>query len=282
MKTLSLICALLLPAANVALAAGTACPPQSAAIASSNNWIILGGDAKGAVRQVVAGEFGKDVDSQKRVLGQFDRCGRLLVADITYDKNEGSVILSMEQHIARVQRGWVAEYAWLVKVLKDGQAQVIDNRQGTISWRIGPQGNILSASDTFTSMGKAGATETTFHYDRHFQLEKSVARGSDETSNGVSSWRWNQQGQVTTASTARGKDTYTYDAQWREKRLDGTSTTPVSTLRSVDECQLWDDVGNCTLSYLHETETFAKGTLERHLTTAYKYQYWDRSADGDN
>ncbi len=36
---------------------------------------MLGGRAKGAVRKVIAGEFGKDVDSQKRVLGQFDPCG---------------------------------------------------------------------------------------------------------------------------------------------------------------------------------------------------------------
>jgi hypothetical protein len=61
---------LLFPVSGVALAASTACPPFSKNITSSNNWIMLGGDAKGAVRQVVAGEFGKDVDSQKRVLGQ--------------------------------------------------------------------------------------------------------------------------------------------------------------------------------------------------------------------
>lgn len=80
------------------------------------------------------------------------------------------------------------------------------------------------------------------------------------------------------STSARSKETYSYDNQWRELRLHGTSTTPVSTLRSVDECQLWDEVGNCTLSYLHETEVFAKGTIERHLSSAYKYQYWDRPA----
>lgn len=63
-----------------------ACGPHSKAVASSNSWIMLGGSAKGAVRQVIAGEFGKDVDSQKRVLGQFDPCGILLVADVTFDK----------------------------------------------------------------------------------------------------------------------------------------------------------------------------------------------------
>ena len=112
---------LLFPLSGSALAVSTACPPLSKNITSSNNWIMLGGDAKGAVRQVVAGEFGKDVDSQKRVLGQFDQCGDLMVADITYDKNEGNVVLTMEQHIARVQRGWVAEYAYLVKVVRAGK-----------------------------------------------------------------------------------------------------------------------------------------------------------------
>lgn len=272
---------LLLPLAFPALAASAACPPLSKNITSSNNWIMLGGDARGAVRQVVAGEFGKDVNSQKRVLGQFDRCGDLLVADISWDKSEGNVVLSMEQHIARVQRGWVAEYAYLVKVVQAGKEEVVDNRQGTISWQMGQHGNIVSATDKFTSMGKAGFTDTTFGYDRHFRLEKSIARGSDKLSNGESRWRWNPQGLVVSSITARSEDTYSYDPQLRELRLHGTATTPVSTLRSVDECQLWDDVGNCTLSYLHETEVFAKGTVERHLSAAYKYQYWDRP-DADN
>lgn len=269
---------LLFPVAGAALAASSTCPPLSKNITSSNNWIMLGGDAKGAVRQVVAGEFGKDVNSQKRVLGQFDQCGDLMVADITYDKSEGNVVLSMEQHIARVQRGWVADYAYLVKVTRAGKEEVVDNRQGTISWQMGQHGNIISASDKFTSMGKEGITDTTYRYDKHFRLEKSIARGSDELTNGENTWRWNPQGLVVASTSARSKETYSYDNQWRELRLHGTSTTPVSTLRSVDECQLWDEVGNCTLSYLHETEVFAKGTIERHLSSAYKYQYWDRPA----
>ncbi|MGP4130559.1 hypothetical protein OJE16_12620 [Pantoea tagorei] len=83
----SLITALALGALclSPALWAAT-CGPHSKAVASSNSWIMLGGSAKGAVRQVIAGEFGKDVDSQKRVLGQFDPCGILLVADVSFDK----------------------------------------------------------------------------------------------------------------------------------------------------------------------------------------------------
>jgi len=256
-----------------------ACAPHSKAVASSNSWIMLGGSAKGAVRQVIAGEFGKDVDSQKRVLGQFDPCGILLVADVTFDKKEHNVVLSMEQHIARVQGGWVAEYAYLVKVLKEGKEQVVDNRQGTISWLTGQHGNIVTASDKFTSMGKSGFTDTTYRYDAQLRLAKSVSRGTDALTNGESSWRWNPQGQVVSAVTARSKDLYTYDKDFREWQLHGTATTPVSSLRSVDECQLWDEVGNCTLSYLHETEVFDKGTIERHLSAAYKYQYWDRPAE---
>ncbi len=89
---------------------------------------MLGGSAKGVVRQVIAGEFGKNVDSQKRVLEQFDPCGILMVVDVTFDKKERNVILSMEQHIALVQGGWVEEYVYLVKVLKEAQEQVVDNR----------------------------------------------------------------------------------------------------------------------------------------------------------
>ncbi len=83
------------------------------------------------------------------------------------------------------------------------------------------------------------------------------------------------------AITARNKYRYTYDITSREWQLHGTATTPVSTLHSVDECQLWDDIGNCTLSYLHETEVFDKGTIERPLSAAYKYQHWDRPAEAE-
>ncbi len=164
---------LLLAVSGSPLYAASKCGPQSGVIASSNNWIMLGGSAKGAVRQVIAGEFGKDVNSQKRILGQFDPCGDLMVADVSYDKNERNVIFSMEQHIARVQGGWVAEYAWLVKVLREGKEVVVDNRQGTINWQMGKRGNIVSASDKFTSMGQRGFTDTTYRYDAHLRLEKA-------------------------------------------------------------------------------------------------------------
>lgn len=259
--------------------AAASCPPYSKAVTNSNNWILLGGSAKGQVRQVIAGEFGKDVNSQKRVLGQFDRCGDLLVADISYNKNERNVILSMEQHLVRVQNGWVAEYAYLVKVIRQGSEVVVDNRQGTIQWQKGKNGNIISASDKFISMGKAGFTDTTYRYDKRFRLLKSIARGTDPVSNGEYRYEWNPQGLVTRSTSARRKDTYTYDNQWRELRRNGSATTDVSTLRTVDECQFWDDKGNCTLSYLNETEVFDKGTIQRHLSAVYKYQYWDKPTE---
>ena len=92
-------------------AAASACRAGNAAVANSNTLILLGGNAKGAVKQVIAGEFGKDVNSQKRVLGQFDACGDLTVADVSYDKSERNVILSMEQHIARAA-GWRNMRIW--------------------------------------------------------------------------------------------------------------------------------------------------------------------------
>lgn len=280
MKRLNLLVFTLLSASFFSSAApAIRCDPQSQAIASSNNWIMLGGNAKGAVRQVIAGEFGKDVNSQKRILGQFDPCGDLMVADVSYDKSEHNVRLSMEQHIARVEDGWMAEYAYLVKVVKEGKEVVVDNRQGTINWLTGRQGNIVSASDKFISMGKHGFTDSTYHYDDQFRLQKSVSRGTDELTNGESHYRWNPHGLMVSTTSARGKDTYTYDEQLRELRLDGLTSTPVSTIRSVDECQLWDEVGNCTLSYLHETEVFTQGTIERHLSTAYKYEYWEQPAE---
>lgn len=271
--------AALLVVCSPSLQAKSVCMAKSAAISASNNWVLLGGNAKGNVQQVVAGEFGKDVDSQKRVLGQFDRCGSLLVADISYDKNERNVAFSMEQHISRVQGGWVAEYAYLVKVIRQGKEEVVDNRQGTVSWHVGRHGTITSSSDRFTSMGKNGFTDITYHYDPQLRLQNSVARGSDEDSNGVNRYRWNAQGQVTNADTERSKNRYTYDSQRREWKLDATEQTSVSMLHSADECQLWDETGNCTLSYLHETEVFAQGVIERHLTSAYRYQYWGSKSD---
>ncbi len=270
---------LLLLTPCLSLAAKPVCPPLSRNISSSNVWILLGGAAKGAVKQVIAGEFGKDVDSQKRVLGQFDRCGDLLAADISYDKREGNILLSMEQHIARVQRGWVAEYAWRVVTLKADQEQLVDQRQGTLSWRTGPRGNIVSASDKYVTMGSSGSAAIVYHYDSRFRLQKSVTRDSDTQNNSENSWRWNARDQVIATTSGRSKETWRFDEQWRELGLTGVATTPVSTLHSVDNCQLWDETGNCTLSFLYEKEVFAKGTIERHLTSAYKYQYWDQPAE---
>ena len=153
------------------------CPASSQAVNDSNSVIMLGGTSKGAVRQFVVGEFGKDVDLQKRLLGQFDRCGKLTIADISYDKNEGNVLLKMEQHIARVTDGWQAEYFYSVIVQQQSKSVEVSNKQGTINYKVGKNGNITSSTDVFTSMGDKGFTETTYRYDKDFRLLKSVARG---------------------------------------------------------------------------------------------------------
>lgn len=259
---------------STSLLADETCSPHSRQVADSNNLIMLGGTAKGQIRQFVGGEFGKDVNSQKRILGQFDPCGSLTVADISYDKNENNVLLTMQQHISRVAHGWVAEYAWLVKVEKAGKQTVVDNRQGTISWQVGKQGTILSATDSFTNMGKKGFTETTYQHDRQLRLQNSVARGSDDEANGVMRYQWDRRGLITAMRSEKGKDLYSYDNLQRELRIHGTHVTAASTLDTLDECQLWDVIGNCTLSYSRQTETYANGTLQRNFGTAYRYDYY--------
>lgn len=258
-------------------AAGAAehCPANSKAINDSNNVIMLGGTAKGQVRQFVVGEFGKDVDLQKRLLGQFDRCGNLTVADISYDKNEGNILLKMEQHIARVTDGWQAQYIISVMVQQQGKAVEVSNKQGTINYQAGKNGNITSSTDVFTNMGEKGFTETTYSHDRHFRLLKSVSRGSDNLTNGEYRYQWSDKGQVLSTTSEKSKETYTYDRQSRELRLHSVASTPVSTITTIDECQSWDDIGNCTLSYSRETEVSDKTTVRRNISAAYRFEYWD-------
>jgi len=251
------------------------CPADSKAANDSNSVIMLGGTSKGEVRQFVVGEFGKDVDLQKRLLGQFDRCGNLTVADISYDKNEGNVQLKMEQHIARVTDGWQAEYSYSIMVQQQGKTVEVSNKQGIINYKVGKRGNITSATDIFTSMGEKGFTETTYSHDDNLRLLKSVARGTDNLTNGEYHYQWNDKGQVSTTTSAKSKETYTYDKQNRELRLHSVTTTPVGVITAIDECQSWDDIGNCTLSYSRETEVMDKLTVKRNLSAAYRFEYWD-------
>lgn len=266
-----------LPGSGAALAAES-CRNAGGAINNSNSVILLGGTAKGQIKQVVMGEFGKNVNSQKRVLGQFDRCGRLTVADISYDKDERNVVLAMEQHISRVDHGWLAEYQISVSVKKENALVEVNNKQGIISYMVGEKGNIISASDSFILMGNKGFTETTYNYDKHLRLSSSVARGSDALTNGEYRYRWSADGLLLGSDSAQGKESYSYDRQQRESGLRAISNNRNGTTVTLDECQSWDDIGNCTLSYSQETETDGKETLQRQLAAAYRFEYWESVA----
>ena len=259
--------------------AAEACRATPEAVKQSISVILLGGTAKGPIKQVVMGEFGKNVNSQKRVLGQFDRCGQLVVADISYDKNDQNIVLAMEQHIFRVSHGWLAEYQISVKVQKNNALVEVNNKQCNISYMVGNQGNIISASDSFTLMGEKGFTETTYNYDKQLRLSSSTSRGSDALTNGEYRYRWAPAGLLLGSSSAQSQESYRYDNQQRELGMRMVNTTSNGSITTLDECQSWDTTGNCTLSYSHETEIAGQETLQRQRGTAYRFEYWDEKTD---
>ncbi|MFD1803291.1 hypothetical protein ACFSFZ_13965 [Mixta tenebrionis] len=265
---------------GVALAAGT-CHAASEAIKNSNSVIMLGGTVKGKIKQVVMGEFGKNVNSQKRLLSQFDSCGQLTVADMSYDKVEKNVVLAMVQHITRVSQGWLAEYQISVKVKKEDALVEVTNKKGVISYMVGEKGNIISASDSFVLMGNKGFTETTYRYDKQLRLLSSVARGSDELSNGEYHYSWSRDGLLLSSISGRMKERYRYDKQQRELELFTVSATRTGAITALNECQSWDSVGNCTLSYLQETETDGDLAQQRQLSIATRFEYWDSGTEGN-
>ncbi|WP_437612014.1 hypothetical protein [Erwinia sp. V71] len=260
---------------SISAYAAEPCPANSKVVNDSNNLIMLGGTAKGPIRQVVVGEFGKDVNSQKRLLGQFDQCGRLLVAEASYDKNENNVQLNMEQQVMRTPTGWQADYKISVRVNKDNKWVEVTNKQGMVAYQQGKNGNITSASDVFTLMGEKGFTDSTYTYDKQLHLQKSVARGTDHLSNGEYRYKWNARGDLASVTSDKSKDTYSYDKQHRELGLRAVSKTPVSGITAIHECQSWDDMGNCTLSYIQETEVFDSTAIKRNISAASRYEYWN-------
>ncbi|MEI2264126.1 hypothetical protein [Erwinia sp. CGal63] len=255
------------------------CPVNAARINDSNSLLLLGGTAKGTIKQVVMGEFGKDVDWQKRLLSEFDRCGALLRADISFDKNEGNVVLKMAQNITRVATGWKAVYALSVYVLQKGELVEVNNKRGTISYLTGKKGVITSSSEAFLLQGKEGFTETTNSYDSRLRLVKSVARGSDADANGEFLYRWDAQNRLITSSSADSETQWRYDTKNREQGLLTHRHQPHSELTTQDECQLWDEHDNCTLSYSHEKEVFADGNIVRNISTAWRFEYWEEPQD---
>ncbi len=253
------------------------CPANVQQINDSNSILLLGGTAKGPIKQVVMGEFGKDVNQQKRILGEFDRCGSLLRADVSFDKSEGNTLLKMVQSIVRVTSGWEAVYDMSVFVLQSGQPVEVNRKQGKINFLTGKQGTITSSTDAFLLQGQKGFTETTNSYDRRSRLIKSVARGSDQQTNGEYRYQWNEKDQLVSSTSASSKMSWIYDKQHREQRLSTQTHNENSELTAVDECQLWDDHDNCTLSYSREKEIFAQGEILRNISAAYKFEYWDNS-----
>ncbi|NJD00718.1 hypothetical protein [Candidatus Erwinia dacicola] len=64
-----------------------------------------------------------------------------------------------------------------------------------------------------------------------------------------------------------------YDKQDRELSLTTKTDNALSSMTSVDECQLWDDRGNCPLSYSSEMEVFPSRIGCRNITAAYRFEY---------
>lgn len=258
-----------------AVQAAADCAPGFRQVASNNSIVMLGGMARGPIKQFVLGEFGKDVNQQKRMIGEFDRCGALKRADLRFDKQEGQLQIALVQNIEHVRDGWLSSYEMTVAELRDGQPVVINDKRGTTHYRTGSRGNIISSTDTFVLNGEKGFTETTHHFDRQSRLIRSVARGSDINSNGEFTYRWNRQNLLVASESEREKMTLDYDRDQRELRLNSRSDTAMSSMTTLEECQLWDEQGNCTLSYTREMEVFPTGIIRRNITAAYRYEYWE-------
>ncbi|KQN53052.1 hypothetical protein [Erwinia sp. Leaf53] len=252
------------------------CTGVNAQVNENNNIILLGGTSKGPIKQVVIGEFGKDVNVQKRLLAQFDRCGVLSVADMTYDKQDGRTLLKLVQKIVRVSDGWQMSYNISLSVLKDGRPVEVSRKQGEASYLTGRSGGITSASDAFILQGEKGFTTSVYAFDRQRRLVSGWSRGSDALSNDETHYSWSDTHQLTGIQSGQTTTTLRYDAQGRELQMSQRRTDPFSQETTVDTCQLWDDRGNCTLSYSHQMELRNSGIWSRNLAAAYRFEYWDR------
>ncbi|ROR14654.1 hypothetical protein EC836_101146 [Erwinia sp. JUb26] len=252
------------------------CAVNQQQINDNNNLLLLGGTAKGPMKQFIVGEFGKDVDQQKRLLGKFDRCGVLTQADISYDKQDANTRLKLDMKIERVKVGWQARYDITVYALRDNAEAVLHHKQGTTLYFSGRNGSITSASEQFVMQGEDGFTETVNDYDRRGRLIRSVARGTDGSSNGEYVYRWNEKNQLLTSGSERSTIQWNYDKQGRELGVNISEYNPFSATTTLDVCQLWDERGNCTLSYSREMEVSAVGMYRRNIAAASRYEYWDQ------
>ncbi|WP_139308796.1 hypothetical protein [Pantoea sp. 1.19] len=257
------------------------CPPFNQQINDGNNLILIEGTGKGAIRQVVVGTFGKDTDRQARLLGTFDRCGRLRDATFSWQMRDEGIRVEMRTEIAARPDGWQSTYQVVVTAQRGEQTLPVRVKQGYIRWLTGKHGNIVSASDRFMLQGKPGLTTITYGWSPQMRLSRAVARGDDPLNNGVSAWRWNARGQLISSTLVRRESHYYYDAQQRETRMSTVQPDDQGITRSEDRCQLWDEQANCTLTYTVERESLPGRTQSRQLTTAVKYTYWDAPDTAD-
>lgn len=266
-----------------AAAADLACVVKNRQVNESNIQILLGGSAKGEIRQFVSGTLGKDVNQQVHLSGNIDRCGRLDEAVFKYQKTEKNVRLEMVSQTLRIDPGWITEYEVRVSVLKGGQPLLVNRKRGTQYFTTGKRGNVTASTDRFTINDEPGFTTGTYDYDPQLRLVRSVTRGSDALSNQETRYRYTPQGALFSAIAADGdRTTYRYDPQGRESGSVTFSSSPFGQTSRVERCQSWDETGNCTLSDTFETELLPSMRLTRNLSTAYQYRYWDEAPATDD
>lgn len=255
----------------------TRCAPNQQRVNDNNNLLLLGGTAKGPVNRFAVGEFGKNVDRQKRLLGEFDRCGVLSRVDMSYDKREGNTRLKMIMAAEKIDDGWLAQFDVMVFVLRDGREIPVHRKQGTTHYVTGRSGNIISANETFILQGKPGFTETINHFDSRSRLIRSVSRSSDSNSNSDVHYHWNNRNQLVSSESEHRSAHWNYDKAGRELGVEMREATPFVASSTLDECQLWDNKDNCTLSYSREMEVSAAGLFRNSLSAGSRYEYWGQS-----
>lgn len=250
------------------------CASRQKIINDNNTLIMLDGTGRGNIKLMVSGMVGKDVDEQASGNVRFDRCGVMTDAIFDYHKAENHVTLKMINHTVKAAGGWDSSYEIMVVGDKDGVQTVINHKLGKVSFITDNNGMITSSSEAFTMNDQKGFTTTVYSYDKRHRLIKSVARGSDALTNDQIVYHYDSKGRLHTTASSRGATTYHYDAADRELSSTTVSTTSVSQINKVENCQRFDDVGNCLLSYSHETEIFPTAVINRHISTAMQYQYW--------
>lgn len=250
------------------------CLPQQQQANNNNNMMLLGGTATGPMQRFAVGEFGKDVDRQKRMLGEFDACGVLSRVDMSFDKRENSTQLKLVMAIERIDDGWLGQFDVMVFVLRDGHEIPVHRKRGTTHYVTGRNGSIISATEKFIQQGEPGFTETVNHFDSRSRLIRTVSRSSDSDSNSDVRYSWNDRNQPVSSESDRSSIHWRYDKQGRELGVEVREVSPLVATSTLDECQLWDEKGNCTLSYSREMEVSAAGLIRRNLSAASRYEYW--------